>query len=204
MDSILTVVREWQGVGRTDVGRGQNGRGGQKERQKQLTDWEESARCNTKKELKGRKDKRRHIHGDKRKRRDKIDNPFKRNPICNWEAWETVLQTTTDWHRWIFITIFHYSLNISGNDTLQSCLLSTSLIWLNASPSRSEFTLENAVAPALASHTHMLSPYKSNAPHCFTLAGVDGFEIVAPGCADIHERCLYPRLAKKQCGFMVQ
>lgn len=48
MDSILTVVREWQGVGRTEAGRGENERGNKKNVR---SNWqqEKRMRSNTKK-----------------------------------------------------------------------------------------------------------------------------------------------------------
>lgn len=82
MDSILTVVREWQGVGRTEAGRGGERMRGGGDKTNGKSNWqqEKRMRCNTKKEWKGK---------DKRKKYDR-DKPFKSSPIWNWEPWETV------------------------------------------------------------------------------------------------------------------
>lgn len=61
-------------------GRGENERRGDKTNGKSNWQQEKRMRCNTKKEWKGK---------DERKKYDR-DKPFKSSPIWNWEPWETV------------------------------------------------------------------------------------------------------------------
>lgn len=95
MDAILTAVREgWRrrvGDWVTSMG------GGGKKRKGKEMDGRIEDKMKCKKKIRGKQrtgSERKHIHGDKRKSRDKTE--FKRSPICNWEPWEAQLWTTAN------------------------------------------------------------------------------------------------------------
>lgn len=94
MDAILTAVRE--GEGGLETGQQAWEEGGKKRKGKEMDGRiEDKMKC--KKKIWGKQrtgSERKHIHGDKRRSRDKTE--FKRSPICNWEPWEAQLWTTAN------------------------------------------------------------------------------------------------------------
>lgn len=110
MDSILTVVREWQGVGRTEAGRGENERGETK-RTGKATDsrrkgWDVTQKRNERVRTRGKNTTE---ISPSRAVLSGTGNPGR--------------QSTTNYRRCIVVTISHYSMSVPGDDTSQSSLL---------------------------------------------------------------------------------